>query len=197
VKVRHAGETTFTTSGLTNNPNATCSNGIPSSGTNIANVDTESHTVSIYTCAASTYAAVTPDGPQNPTPVVSTPSTPTGNSSGGGSFSSYSAPVSTVSTQPIQAINTGTVASTSSVTWTQVFPKKPTKKLETYTLKLTEANKKKPEYVVLPVGFKNGTKIKIRLIAKNGKTFTTTTTVKNGKITFRPRVSGTYEVIKK
>ena len=106
------------------------------------------------------------------------------------------ASVSPVSTQPIQVINTGSVVSASGVTWTQVVPKKPTKKIETYTLKLTQESKKKPDSVVLPVGFKNGTKIKIRLVSKNGKTFTTTTTVKNGKITFRPRVSGTYEVIK-
>jgi hypothetical protein len=74
VKVKHAGESTFTTDGLTNNSGATCSNGIASSGTNIGTVSF--NTVTIYTCAASTFTAVTPDGAQNPTPVVS--------SSGGG-----------------------------------------------------------------------------------------------------------------
>jgi hypothetical protein len=195
VKVKHAGESTFTTAGLTNNSGATCSNGLASTGTNIGTI--VENTVTIYTCAASTFAAVTPDGPQNSTLVSNVSGASSGNSGGGGSFSSSTTSVSPVLTQSTQMNNTGSVLSLSGVTWTQVLPKKPTKKIETYILKLTQENKKKPDSVTLPVGFKNGTKIKIRLVSKSGRIFTTTTTVKNGKITFRPRVSGTYEVIQK
>lgn len=56
VLVKHGGSSTFTTSGLTNNPNATCNNGIASSPGNTTSVVNQMAT--IYSCAASTFAAV-------------------------------------------------------------------------------------------------------------------------------------------
>ena len=56
VKVKHGGTTVFVTSGLTNNPNATCTGGIPSIASNIATVT--SGVATIYTCSASTFATV-------------------------------------------------------------------------------------------------------------------------------------------
>lgn len=56
VLVKHGGSSVFTTSGLTNNPNATCTNGIASSPSNTASVVNERAT--IYSCAASIFTAV-------------------------------------------------------------------------------------------------------------------------------------------
>lgn len=56
VKVKHGGTSTFVTTGLTNNPSATCTNGIPSIASNIATVT--SGVATIYTCSASTFTVV-------------------------------------------------------------------------------------------------------------------------------------------
>lgn len=53
VKVRHAGSSSFTTSGLTNNPNTTCTNGVPGVASAVATVS--GAVATIYTCQASTF----------------------------------------------------------------------------------------------------------------------------------------------
>ena len=55
VKVKHGGTSTFVTTGLTNDPTATCTNGIPSISSNIATVS--AGVATIYTCSASTFTA--------------------------------------------------------------------------------------------------------------------------------------------
>jgi hypothetical protein len=55
VKVRHGGTSDFVTTGLTNNPDATCMNGVSSIPSNIALVS--NNLATIYTCAASTFVA--------------------------------------------------------------------------------------------------------------------------------------------
>jgi S-layer homology domain len=56
VKVKHGGTSTYVTTGLTNDENATCTAGIPSVGSNIATVFNGIAT--IYSCQASTFVAV-------------------------------------------------------------------------------------------------------------------------------------------
>lgn len=55
IKVKHGGSSVFVTTGLTNNASATCTNGIPSVGSNIATVS--AGVATIYSCAASTFVA--------------------------------------------------------------------------------------------------------------------------------------------
>ncbi len=57
VKVKHGGTSSYVTTGLTNNPNATCMNGVATSPSEIATV--ELGTATIYTCAGSTFVAYT------------------------------------------------------------------------------------------------------------------------------------------
>jgi hypothetical protein len=57
VKVKHGGTSTFVTTGLTNNPNATCTNGVSSSPSATATVS--GGLATIYTCAASTFVTYT------------------------------------------------------------------------------------------------------------------------------------------
>ena len=51
--MKHGGTSEYVTTGLTNNPNATCTNGVSSSPSNIATVS--GGLATIYTCAASTF----------------------------------------------------------------------------------------------------------------------------------------------
>lgn len=54
MKVKHAGSSVFTTNGLTNNPNTTCTAGNPvSHASSLATV--ASSVATIYTCQASTF----------------------------------------------------------------------------------------------------------------------------------------------
>lgn len=203
VKVKHAGESTFTTSGLTNNSGATCSSGLASTGTNIGTI--VENVVTIYTCAASTFAAVTPDGPQNTAPTNSVVSTGGGGGGGGGSSGYYTQTAVTTSVASgsttssgsvLVPISSGTVNVNTGIIWTPVVSvKKFSKKIEKYTLALPTTHKRNT-IVSLPVRFANGTKVTIRLTNTKIRT-TVTATVKNGAISFRPRTSGTYEVIKK
>lgn len=55
IKVKHAGSTAFDTTGLTNDPNATCTNGVPSVASATATVT--NGVATIYTCQASTFTA--------------------------------------------------------------------------------------------------------------------------------------------
>jgi streptogramin lyase len=68
IRVRHAGSTTFGTTWLTNNPTATCAGWVASIPSDIAPVTNGIAT--IYSCAASTFVAVT-------TTTVTTPTEPT------------------------------------------------------------------------------------------------------------------------
>ncbi len=55
VKVKHGGTTEFVTTGLTNDPNTTCTAGIP--GAPSATATVSAGIATIYTCSASTFAA--------------------------------------------------------------------------------------------------------------------------------------------
>lgn len=57
VKVKHGGSSIFGTTGLTNNSAATCTNGVPSTSSNVATVS--AGVATIYSCSASTFAAYT------------------------------------------------------------------------------------------------------------------------------------------
>ncbi len=57
VKVKHGGTSVYVTTGLTNTPNSSCTNGIPSSPSALATVSGGFAT--IYTCAASTFVTYT------------------------------------------------------------------------------------------------------------------------------------------
>lgn len=79
VKVKHAGSSVFTTNGLTNNPNTTCTAGNPvSHASSLATV--ASSVATIYTCQASTFTTYR---------VIST----TSNYGGGGGGGSYVPPM--------------------------------------------------------------------------------------------------------
>lgn len=84
VKVRHGGTTEYVTTGLTNNPNSICTNGVSSAPSNVAPVTTiqsedgQLQFATIYTCAASTFVALT----STQTQVVSSG----GGGGGGGSY---------------------------------------------------------------------------------------------------------------
>jgi SH3-like domain-containing protein len=82
VKVKHGGTSTYVTTGLTNDPNTSCSSGVPLIASNVATVT--SGVATIYTCAASTFVAVS-------TPVV----TPTYSGGGGGGGAYIVLPTST------------------------------------------------------------------------------------------------------
>lgn len=93
VRVQHGGTGSFVTTGLTNDANAVCTNGVPSTASNIATVLAGYAT--IYTCSASTFVAYTVS-----TPVISSPVTVT---SGGGGGSSYSTPSTSSVSTPVGA----------------------------------------------------------------------------------------------
>jgi hypothetical protein len=57
VKVKHGGTSSYVTTGLTNSPTATCTNGVASSPSAVATV--EFGIATIYTCAGSTFVAYT------------------------------------------------------------------------------------------------------------------------------------------
>jgi hypothetical protein len=57
MKIKHHGDSSFGTSGLTNSPSATCSNGVASPASNVATVSSEIAT--IYSCSASEFVAYT------------------------------------------------------------------------------------------------------------------------------------------
>lgn len=101
VLVKHGGSSTFTTTGLTNNPNATCTNGIASSPSSTANV--VGGVATIYSCAASTFTAVEESS----------------RSGGGSSSSSSSSSTSSSTTQNTTATGTTVVSSTGSTQETE------------------------------------------------------------------------------
>lgn len=108
VKVRHAWSSIFTTDGLTNDPNTTCTNWVPGVASSLATVSASIAT--IYTCQASTF-----------TTYKVVPVTIWGGGGGGGGWSSYSPslpvltsvliPVTTQTDTPINLTSAPTITS--------------------------------------------------------------------------------------
>jgi SH3-like domain-containing protein len=131
VKVQHNGSSAFVTTGLTNDPNATCTAGVPSVPSATATV--ANAVATIYTCEASTFAAYT-------TVTVGGGSTTGG---GGGSYAgSYVAPATTIVT----------TTTTDSGTTVQTPVKKTIKKLIPKKVKVTTTQ-------VMPTGTERVTKV--------------------------------------
>ena len=125
IKVQAYGSSTFNTVGLTNDPNATCTNGVSSSPSNTAVAFSGVYVFRIYTCHASTFAAYT-------TVTVGGSSTVGG---GGGSYAgTYVAPASTIVTTVTVTSTGSTVVKPVKKTIKKVIPKKvTTTKVETTT----------------------------------------------------------------
>lgn len=86
IQVKHHGDSSFGTSGLTATSSDTCSNGIAGTPSNIATVS--GWIATIYSCAASQFVAYTP----------AASSSSSGGGGGGGWYSSYSSTTTTTST---------------------------------------------------------------------------------------------------
>lgn len=132
IRVKHPGSATFVTTGLTNDPNSTCTSGVSSVPSATATVS--NFIATIYTCSASTFVATTP--------VVVTSS-----SSGGGGGGSLSIPLVTTLTT---VANTGTTMTSKKK---RIFVRKtPVKKTTgTDTSGVTETKAKTPVKVKKPL----------------------------------------------
>jgi hypothetical protein len=161
VRVKHGGTSTYVTSGLTNNPNSTCTNGVSSSPSAIATV--RGGFATIYTCAASTFVAYT----------ETAVSSGGGSGWGGGGGGSYIAtPLASTGTTIPSVVILPTPVSTSLVSssgW-----------VTTITTSLP-----------------NGTRVLVSVVSKKWKkSRVIVTRVKDGKISFKTRKTGTFQVKK-
>ena len=117
IKVKHHGDTSFNTSGLTATPADSCTDGLPGVPSNIATVASEIAT--IYSCSASQFAAVTPStggwssSTSSSSSSSSSSSTETETTTSTGSTEETSTGATTEPTAPIEESTTETETTTS------------------------------------------------------------------------------------